>query len=154
VGGVTGHTLLSKRALTRLQELRAEFAFLTPDSTTLVRAHDGMQVWWTFAGGAANAVLAAALSSVTLEVVGNVNDLSLRLRGSVSIDREQLQKALVTARPAREVSDQLASELKFSSCLSANLLGRCIDARILDREGAAAILQSPITVLHAAATSV
>ena len=77
---------LSKRASARLDELRAQFDFLSEGGTTLVQGSGGT-TWWTFAGGAANAVLSAAISQLSNSPPTRTDDLCLRLSPDVQIDR-------------------------------------------------------------------
>jgi len=146
VEGEVGSAKLSKRATGRLEELRSQFEFLTAEATSLVGTGDGSFVWWTFAGGAANAVLSAALSRAASGRAPKRNDLCLDLGRASRIDRADVQAMIADARPAADVYDQFARELKFSSCLPGDLLERCLDARLLDREGAADTLSEPIKV--------
>jgi len=144
VDGDIGSAKLSKRATARFEELHSQFDFLVADATSLIGTADGSSMWWTFGGGAANAVLSSALSKVVHGGATKRNDLCLELGRTASIDRTDLQTTIPEARPAADVYEQFARELKFSSCLPSNLLERCLDARLLDREGAVETLSKPI----------
>ena len=67
---------LSRRATTRLEELREDFSWLAPGETTLVS--DRKLTWWTFAGGLANAVYARMLQE--LGVSASSDDYCLTMR--------------------------------------------------------------------------
>ena len=66
----------SSRADVRLEQLREQFDFLTEDTTEIVVDESGEAEWWTFAGGAANAVLASVVQPGT---TARSDDLSVHI---------------------------------------------------------------------------
>src|SRR5262249_24438947 len=137
---------LSKRARTRLGELRTKFDFLSERGTALVQTPGGA-TWWTFAGGAANAVISAAISPASsFSAPPTFDDLSLPIVANQRIEREPLRDVAADARLGKDVYDEVSSEIKFSSCVPQTLLEHCLDARLLDREAAKATLNNPIVV--------
>lgn len=140
---VTGCTT-SKRASSRLQRLREEFGFLTRGATDWVIGRAPPAVWWTFAGGAANAVLAQALKLSAQAIGANCDDLSLVLRAGAETPGSRLVASVAAWRPPADAVRAAGKELKFSSCLPHELLERCVAARLFDRAGALAVARLPI----------
>ncbi len=63
--GVSPAVRLSGRAEAQMEVVRADLAECADEAATVVgRDHAGRMYWWTWAGGRANASLAAALPSV------------------------------------------------------------------------------------------
>ena len=145
VDGKTGHASLSRRATVRLQELRTEFAFLEPEGTSLVRATDGSQVWWTFAGSRANALLASATGRCLNGCTPRWDALGLYLPRDIALDRARLLDTVMGHVELGDAQTQFGEDLKFSSCLRRDLLDRCVRARLLDQEAAVAALEGSIT---------
>ena len=150
IDGAAGANL-SRRARSRLDELRERFGFLTDRATTLVQTPDGAGTWWTFAGGGANAMLSAAISRTTATSAPTSNDLCLQFGRVPELDRESLQREVERARPLTDAHARFAAELKFSSCLPPDLLVRCLNVRLLDRDAASATLAAPISTDRVAA---
>jgi ATP-dependent Lhr-like helicase len=123
----------SSRADVRLEQLREQFDFLTEDTTEIVVDESGEAEWWTFAGGAANAVLASVVRPGT---TAQSDDLSIRLVGEAVPSRDHLLIALETWTPSEVAVRSYSEELKFSKCLPSHLLRSCVSARLFDTAGA------------------
>ena len=123
----------SSRATVRLQQLCKDFDFLTDDTTEIVVDESGEAEWWTFAGGAANAVLA---SIVQPGAMARSDDLAIRLAGASMSSRHDLLKVLESWAPSEAAVGAYAEELKFANCLPKQLLRSCVSARLFDTVGA------------------
>jgi ATP-dependent Lhr-like helicase len=70
LGATPAGVLLSKRAVTKLGELREEYAHrVSGDSTVMIREPNGRLRWWTWAGARANSVLVAGLLEVAPDLL-------------------------------------------------------------------------------------
>ena len=87
----------SQRATAQLTELRTEYPWACPDTTTIVRHPSGEIRWWTFGGGIANTLLADHLRPKA-EV--RVDNLSLRFPASLTLNEvEDLTDSFDRERP-------------------------------------------------------
>jgi len=127
---------LSKRASERIAALREQFDFLADDATTLSKRPDNSIVWWTFAGGGANATLAATLHDIGKQLTPRSDDWAIYLRPTDSIDLHHVRDALPATKLPASVKKPFAEQLKFSACLPEALLERTLAARLLDMPGA------------------
>jgi len=135
----------SSRADVRLEQLREQFDFLTEDTTEIVVDESGEAEWWTFAGGAANAVLASVVRPGT---TAQSDDLSIRLAGESVPSRDHLLIALETWTPSEVAVRSFSEELKFAKCLPSNLLRSCVSARLFDSAGALRSVSTVPVVCH------
>jgi ATP-dependent Lhr-like helicase len=135
----------SKRATARLEALVEDFAFLTDGATDVVMPKGGPQRWWTFAGGAANAVLAGVLHESTGGKLPAADNLAITVeRGAEILVNEQLQAAIARWRPSEAMVKALGDQLKFSSCLTLGSLEQCLTARLFDKASATAVASMPV----------
>jgi ATP-dependent Lhr-like helicase len=123
----------SSRADVRLEQLREQFDFLTDDTTEIVVDETGEAEWWTFAGGAANAVLASFVRPGT---TAQSDDLSVRFVGEAVPSRDHLLIALESWTPSEVAVRSYSEELKFAKCLPSHLLRSCVSTRLFDTAGA------------------
>jgi ATP-dependent helicase Lhr and Lhr-like helicase len=101
---------LSKRATTKLQEIRRDYTWLEPGTTAVVQSPEGRLAWWTFAGLRANAALAAGLRERGV-TVGRVDNYAIALAAGVT---------------SREVEDAIGCWLSRNSTIPLiDLLGFC-----------------------------
>ena len=133
----------SRRAQSRLEEMREEHSFLHAEGPTLLIRHLCGAEWWTFAGTQANATLAGELSrrcnrpvehdalAVTIDGVeglstieGAVRELSLRDPSSM----------------APLIEDAAVDGLKFSQCLPKELALATVASRLRDVTAVGAVL--------------
>jgi ATP-dependent Lhr-like helicase len=135
----------SSRADVRLEQLREQFDFLTEDTTEIVVDESGEAEWWTFAGGAANAVLANVIRP---GMTARSDDLSVHLPGTDLPSRHRLIEVLETWVPNASTISAYAEELKFATCLPKSLLSSCVSARLFDTVGARRALVTGPVICH------
>ncbi len=141
VGGA-GLTL-SRRAQAHLQELLAELPQLNPDSTSIQHLGDGVFRWWTFAGGRANATLAALLRPGIRGL--RSNDFYLEGRGA--FDRPQVRGLMSeadTTSLARQMARTMPLAVKFADALPESALLAMTAARVLDVSTARAVIEQGV----------
>ena len=138
---------VSKRARTKLDELRQNFSWVDTTGTAVVRDQTaGTNHWWTFAGLRANTALGQLTGPLRLPV-SREDNLSIRLRDDVGV--EDLRRR-AGGQPTDTIGDVLpvtadtAESLKFSSCLPEELALRTIRQRGSDAQGVRVCLEEPI----------
>jgi ATP-dependent Lhr-like helicase len=135
----------SQRATAKVEEVRAEYPWVSLDKTTLLQMPSGEVRWWTFGGGVANTLLSHHL------VPGQnakVDNLCLRLPASMKlVDVEAMIDTRLTDE-IRPTPDEGAIEnLKFSECLPGHVAGEVFSARFNDPEAIATIRKEPKRVV-------
>lgn len=133
------HSAWSRRAVQQFTELRDEYPWVSPDSTSLVLMPNGQVRWWTFAGGVANTLLADALKP---HCDVKSDNLSLSFPMASSLDTvvdwlNSLQPETIRPIPA---SDAMKN-LKFSECLSPEIASEVFMSRFDDRAGVVQALE-------------
>jgi len=133
------HSAWSRRAVQQFTELRDEYPWVSPDSTSLVLMPNGQVRWWTFAGGVANTLLADALKP---HCDVKSDNLSLSFPTASSVDMvvgwlNGLQPENIKPIPA---SDAMKN-LKFSECLSPGIASEVFTSRFDDRAGVVQALE-------------
>ena len=137
---------LSRRARTKLDEIRESFAWIDTTATAIVRDTAGASRWWTFAGLRANTVLGELIGTLRRPASREEN-LSIRLREGTSVEELKGQLDAVNAEATDDVvsvSDDAVDALKFSACLPRELAVRTLRARGSDRNAVRACLHEPI----------
>jgi hypothetical protein len=130
----------SKRATTKLEEIRGEHEFLRDSEQPLVSDAGGMRLW-NFAGGRANSLLAKTLEGILGEKVTSSN-LSVGFRevaakSEVAI-RQAMERFRAEGRPNRQDALAYAEGLekvrlsKFQPCLSSRLETEYLADRMAD----------------------
>jgi ATP-dependent helicase Lhr and Lhr-like helicase len=136
----------SRRASSRLAELRDEFPWVRIDSTALVRNLKGEIRWWTFAGGVANRLLSQHFKAHVESVADN---LSIKLEAGMSIEALQGYLGSLAADQIEIVPDTKAIEnLKFSETLPRVLADEVFCARFKDDEAIRLVLAEPIRIIY------
>lgn len=136
----------SRRAVARMVDLRAEYPWLRRGvENVLVEAGDELS-WWTFAGGRANAALAAALVRETeLKIVAD--NFAVRFPRGQSAETIELHlRELRDVEPSRllpAVGVPALEGLKFSECLPQDLAEDVVRDRLADLRGVATTLGQP-----------
>jgi ATP-dependent Lhr-like helicase len=135
---------LSGRARRQLAVTRSTFVDVREGHTMLVREDRERERWWTFAGGKANAALAAGLLDHGVEIVAT-DDLSIGLRGPVGLQRlQQITTALRGSLPCALPDVAALSGLKFGDCLPEPIGLRVLAERLADRPGVMRALLEPV----------
>jgi len=141
--GASGCTL-SKCAIPLLEATRDKFDFLVEGKTALQIHADGSSTWWTFAGGAANALLRRRLHGKF--TWSRFDDLSIELGSG---EPEPIDEAeFVATDEMDELEVRFSSELKFGSCLPQAPLLQTIRSRIYDADGTALALHEPRVIVR------
>lgn len=147
---------LTKRATERLALVRGESEPTVSAETSLVLSHDSGQArWWTWAGGRANGVLAAALSAVAAGLVDELERYDNRyvklrgdatagaVRGAVTEARKRFGDDLAGVEPS--VSEEALKQLKFADLLPPDLANSTLGQRSADHAGASVLLRRPVS---------
>jgi ATP-dependent Lhr-like helicase len=134
----------SRRASKVMAEMREDYAFLQDDTTALQSSGDRVK-WWTFAGGRANALLAACLR----ERLGDkviANNLAVTLAGDAAKSDAAIREAIALLRGEGALTDEVAHHhapeagkarlSKFQPCLPPRLERELVTRNLLDVEGA------------------
>lgn len=138
---------LSQRAAERLMTVRAEHAWVKPDTTTLMMDEKGRARWWTFAGWKANLWLGRAVAEYRRGVAA-IDDLWIAVDPQLTI--EQLGDVLgsVTVEGidlAPWIPEEAIRGLKFSDCLPRELAIHVVAHRLADRDSTAVALRERVT---------
>ena len=132
-----------------IEAAREEHAFLEPDGPQLVA--DGAQTrLWTFAGGAANRLL-ARMAETTLGGTVTSNNLSLTFQEEAAESDQAILEWVSTLRreerPSREDAVGVADAFshlrlsKFQPCLPRSLLNKYLAEVLTDPDGAREAMQ-------------
>lgn len=150
---------LSQRAVRRLATKRAvQAATVDRDSTVvsgIMSSRDRRDVhWWTWAGGKANAVIAAALAAVEPSLVADVGRYGNRsihlsddatggrVAGAVRKAQARFGPGLTAVKPS--VSDEALKQLRFAELLPSALASSTLAERGTDHVGVAACVMRAI----------
>ncbi len=134
----------SPRARTVIATMRAEHAFLRDEAAPFLDGKEGI-TWWTFAGGAANVLLARMLEAeLGGACVSRNTSITLKDEAGKSVARAREAVAALAAagRPTREDARRHAEGAvrgrvsKFQPCLPPALLADLLVESALDVEGA------------------
>jgi ATP-dependent Lhr-like helicase len=122
---------LSRRAASKLDEIRDRLPFIDGTAVPVVDDGAGRIRIWTFAGARANASIGQALPGSR----ASSDDFCIDIRSG---DARSLIDTLSGLNPialSQPLSEQMNRDLKFSQCLPAELASSIIAARILDKKG-------------------
>ena len=145
VTGDSGVTL-SRRAGAALAGLRQDMPFLDGETLPVVASGDEVRIW-TFAGGRANVMLAAGLSSQRLRV-RTADNFSIAIATS---DANEVIWALQAVEPAGlrvPTPDRLLNELKYRACLPDARARAVLSARLAAPEIVEKLLRKPRRVIR------
>jgi ATP-dependent Lhr-like helicase len=126
---------LSKRGHVFFEELQSALPAFSDDAPTLEHLENGACRWWTFAGGAANGIFAAALRARTSRVVADDFYLEVSFDLTGADLRGLLDGFDLDALAVRLMADRVA-DIKFSNSLPPDLLASMVRHRLLDEVGA------------------
>jgi ATP-dependent Lhr-like helicase len=150
-----GNVRLSKRATARLAALRYEYAATVDDrGTTITADAQAGARWWTWAGGRANALLAAALNAVSPGLIDEMDRYDNRyVRLSAQHGPTALRDALVKVHDRfgnplsdvpYEISGAALDGLKFAELLPSDLAKQTLAERTLDHGVSGDVVQRPL----------
>jgi ATP-dependent Lhr-like helicase len=140
----------SKRARSAMEHVREAYPWAQTDRTTLTTSAKSGVEWWTFAGGAANACLSAAIERQTGQTA-SFDNFAVRLR--LASDPGILLPSIETLRRADpavlrpRVDDAAVDGLKFSACLPRETAIALLERRMSDGPALAAVLARPYECL-------
>lgn len=145
----------SRRATAALSEVRGEHCFVAQGEefcTHLVREVEALG-WWTFAGFAANSMLADGLADLVVPDA-SVGDLKLQLRPEA--DAGQLRAALEQRREqltedVPRIDDRAVENLKFSAAVPIELARDTVSKRLTDPVGVLQAVDAPMTTTDSTA---
>ena len=137
----------SSRAREAMQTARLEFPWVSMDATTMINERKHDLKWWTFAGRAANAGLAAAIGR-RIPGAATFDNLSVTIENGMEI--EEFDDALASL--SRLADDEFLSDidaeavnaLKFSDCLPREMATRMLQRRLSDLPAIRAVLAEPM----------
>ena len=136
---------LSNRAATKIVQLREEYEWAREDGTTLSRdSVRSRSRWWTFGGARANQAVAHALDEAGVATMA-VDDLSIGLRGTATLDSlTAITDAVDPAVLRTPVESRRLDAIKFASCVPDIALERMLSARNADEPAVTQILREPV----------
>jgi ATP-dependent Lhr-like helicase len=145
---------LSNRATTRLSAVHDEYATtVNPHNTVITTDPKAGDRWWTWAGGRANALIAAAISAVRPGLIDEIDRYDNRyIRLQPQAGAGELREALASARDRfgdpllnvpYEVSDDALDGLKFAELLPPAMARRTLAERALDHDNASLLARRP-----------
>ncbi len=139
--------VLSNRARNRLDHVSSSFALLETGRTIIEKTVAGKRPewrWWTFAGNAANFLLAEMMSFAGNKSITHDN-LSIRLTFPANVAEGMTLPAELTQQGEKRIR-QIGKDLKFSLCLEDDDVSSVVKSRLLDWRGAASIVEQPVVV--------
>jgi len=144
----------SRRARDTLAEARREYPWLTTEGTAITAEHDEELRWWTFAGRAVNASLAAALHT---RIAGKVSHDNYAVKIETGASMAQIEPLLAELRQAAPeelvptIDADAVSALKFSDCLPTGLASRMLAVRAMDLTALRMVMNEPVRFITARA---
>jgi ATP-dependent helicase Lhr and Lhr-like helicase len=149
LGAALDGSTLTQRATQRLGAIQAQQASRVSVNATVLNGPAANRRWWTWGGGRANALLAAALTEVQPGLIDEVDRYDNRyLRVAAEVSGLELSAALRAARARYgtdltgilpQVNAEALKQLKFTELLPPELAQRTLAARLADNPGAAAV---------------
>lgn len=137
---------LSQRAVAALERVRSERAQQVDESALVLARRSPGAIWWTWAGTAANASLAAALEQIG--VAASADAFAVTVEADVSLEALRgCSELLASDHPAQPIVDQDALDgLKFSAALPPNLAADTMVRRMTDPIAAARVAAEPLLI--------
>jgi ATP-dependent Lhr-like helicase len=127
----------SQRATTAIQEIRADYPWVSLDKTTLIQHPSGEVHWWTFGGGVANTLL---LHHLVPGQNAKADNLNVRFPTSMNLAEVETLIGSHLMEEIRPAPDEAAIEnLKFSECLPQPVACEVFSARFNDPEAISTI---------------
>jgi ATP-dependent Lhr-like helicase len=131
---------LTRRAEAALADLRSEFSFARPGTTSVVIEPTRAR-WWTWAGQLANASLSDSLGELA---ASRGDDQSIGLdpqRASTAEVRRRLRDLHPDTLPTPGIAADFAENMKFSDCLPPALAMEVARQRLVDPPGVRRVLE-------------
>lgn len=133
----------SRRAQLQIEAARSEFPWLCGEPGNVLVAAGDKLAWWTFAGGRANAALAAELSRRMAARVA-ADNFAVRFEAGTVLDVVgRLIEELRDADPRQivpTVNEDALEGLKFSECLPAEIATGVVRGRLADDQAVVDVL--------------
>jgi ATP-dependent Lhr-like helicase len=149
LSGETSSPGWSRRAQTRLAELRKEHSWVRAEGSSLVSRPHPAAEWWTFAGTRANATLAGELSRRCGSRIDH-DALTITIEGVEGLAAsEQAVRQLMTEDPSTlvpQVEEAALEGLKFSRCLSKETGLEILASRLRDEPAIRVVFSQPMGV--------
>ena len=137
----------SSRGREAMHAARAEFPWVSTDATTMVHDRQRDLKWWTFAGRAANAGLAAAIGR-RIPGAATFDNLSVTIQDGLEIadlaDTLAALPGLANDEFLSDIDAEAVSALKFSDCLPREMATRMLQRRSSDLPAIRAVLAEPM----------
>ena len=127
---------LSRRAVSKLDEIRDQLPFVNATAIPVVDDRNGRVCIWTFAGGQANAAICQALQGPR----ASSDDFCINVRSENARSLIDAFPSIDSVAVQTSLSTQMISDLKFSSCIPTELAYSTLSARLLDRTAIEATL--------------
>ncbi|MCQ6269118.1 DEAD/DEAH box helicase [Pseudarthrobacter sp. R1] len=149
LGDDPGGVRLSKRAVSALQEVRAELVnTVSPTSTVLVQDGEFGSEWWTWSGASSESVLASTLGGV-IEPSQRFGSGGLRLAEGCGPGELRRVSASFLNSPDHQfilpyVSESAVAGLKFNELLPPAIASAVLAERCADVVGAQLTLERPV----------
>jgi ATP-dependent Lhr-like helicase len=136
----------SSRAREAMQTARVEFPWVSMDATTMINDRHRDLKWWTFAGRAANAGLAAAIGR-RIPGAATFDNLSVTIENGREIEEFDEALASLSRLPdddfLSDIDADAVNALKFSDCLPREMATRMLQRRSSDLPAIRAVLAEP-----------
>jgi ATP-dependent Lhr-like helicase len=136
----------SGRAREAVQTARVEFPWVSMDATTMINDRHRDLKWWTFAGRAANAGLAAAIGR-RIPGAATFDNLSVTIENGREIEEFDEALASLSRLPdddfLSDIDADAVNALKFSDCLPREMATRMLQRRSSDLPAIRAVLAEP-----------
>jgi ATP-dependent Lhr-like helicase len=145
LAGESPGVTLTRRAAAELDYQRSHYWWAKDDTTTVVSGPDGLNRWFTFAGGLANRQLMALLGDLSL-LASTPNELAVELRSdTTAADVRAVLDHLTPELPPAPVFADALDGLKFSDCLPEPLAAQALGWRFSDSDAIRQIAVEPVT---------
>jgi ATP-dependent Lhr-like helicase len=137
----TNEDYWSQRAAAAMGDVRNEYPWVALGSSAVLRHASGETLWWTFAGGIANTLIAGRLKTVMDSTADN---LAIRFRGVDALDRvEELLRGIDPDGTGPSPDANAIDGLKFSEALPVSLAAEVFCARFADSQAIKSALTEP-----------
>jgi len=137
----------SQRAKEAIASARLDQAWQTTGGTVVTAGKDDGMVWWTYAGRAVNAALAAALGR---EFPGRIahDNFQVTVEGGADVAAFEAcigrLRALAPAAILPEINADALAALKFADCIPESLAIRMLQRRTVDAGSLQRVLGEPV----------